>query len=135
MSTATAELIMTTTYAIIPTINGEGFLVLRNDFALMDKHGNTRVFRDAEFGPQDHHPREACCWRQAPLVDDLAQKFEHHPPNEEKARRHNKVRTALLSAAVVVDETVLPGRERSLAMTKIEEAMFWANAGIAREGV
>jgi hypothetical protein len=33
-------------------------------------------------------------------------------------------------------ETVIqlcpPGRETSLAVTKIEEAMFWANAAIAR---
>jgi len=68
-------------------------------------------------------------------MDDLAQKFEYYPPDEEKARRHNRVRGALLQAAISVKETVPLGREHALALTKIEEAMFWANAGIAREGV
>ena len=28
-----------------------------------------------------------------------------------------------------------PSRERSLALTKLDEALFWANAAIAAEGV
>jgi hypothetical protein len=37
-------------------------------------------------------------------------------------------------AADAVLDLVPPGREQSLAFTALEEAMFWANAGIARAG-
>ena len=30
---------------------------------------------------------------------------------------------------------IVPSRERSLALTKLDEALFWANAAIAAEGV
>ena len=30
---------------------------------------------------------------------------------------------------------IAPSRERSLALTKLDEALFWANAAIASEGV
>ena len=48
--------------------------------------------------------------------------------------RHQRVRTVLFSAAdEIVELTGPPSREQSLAITKLEEAMFWANAAIARE--
>lgn len=30
---------------------------------------------------------------------------------------------------------IAPSRERSLALTKLDEALFWTNAAIAAEGV
>jgi hypothetical protein len=67
--------------------------------------------------------------------DELARRFDHHPPNtDDKVRRHEQVRSTCLSAAkVVIELTGPPTREQSLAITKFEEAMFWANAAIARE--
>ena len=46
----------------------------------------------------------------------------------------SNVRNYLLEAAEKIDAELPPGagRERALVMTKLEEAMFWANAGIAR---
>jgi hypothetical protein len=38
-----------------------------------------------------------------------------------------------LSLARFIDDTLPPGREKSLAITKLEEVMFWANAGLARQ--
>jgi hypothetical protein len=33
-----------------------------------------------------------------------------------------------------IQAAVPEGREKALAITKVEEAVMWANAGIAREG-
>ena len=68
-------------------------------------------------------------------TDELEHRFKYHPPNtEEKVERHQKVRSVLFSAAdEIVELTGPPSREQSTAITKLEEAMFWANAAIARE--
>jgi hypothetical protein len=65
----------------------------------------------------------------------LAHRFAYHPPTTTAAiSRHVGVRSACLGAAKeLVELTGPPTREQSLAITKLEEAMFWANAAIARE--
>ncbi|MGW1549035.1 Acb2/Tad1 domain-containing protein [Streptomyces sp. NPDC002346] len=66
-------------------------------------------------------------------ADDLMNRFEYHPPRDAEAiRKHAGVRGFLFTAAEFVEANVPDGREKALALTKIEEAMFWANAGIAR---
>ena len=54
-------------------------------------------------------------------------RFQTHPPVN-----NTVVRAHIRYAAKTVLRVVPPGREQSLAITKLEEAMFWANAGIAR---
>ena len=59
--------------------------------------------------------------------------FKFHPAlTETVAAVHGKARDACLEAACKLVDIVPEGRELSLALTKLEEAMFWANAGIAR---
>jgi hypothetical protein len=67
--------------------------------------------------------------------DELARRFNYHPPTtDEKIERHHQVREACRSAAEeVIEATGPPSREQSLAITHLEEAMYWANAAIARE--
>jgi hypothetical protein len=67
--------------------------------------------------------------------DELARRFSFHPADtEEKRERHEQVRAICLGASEeIVDVTGAPCREQSLAITALEEAMFWANAAIARE--
>jgi hypothetical protein len=67
--------------------------------------------------------------------DELARRFNHHPPlNDETVHRHQQVReTCLTAAEEIIEATGAPTREQSLALTKLEEVMFWANAAIARE--
>jgi len=67
--------------------------------------------------------------------DELTRRFDYHPPNtDDKIRRHQQVRSTCLSAAkVLIELTGSPIREQSLAITSLENAMFWANAAIARE--
>ena len=64
---------------------------------------------------------------------DLENRFQFHPANSEAARdAHQGVREACHSCASVLVQNTPKGREQSLAITKIEEAMFWANAAVAR---
>lgn len=66
--------------------------------------------------------------------DALAHRFQFHPADSENRKdNHQRVRDVLLDAADVVVEVTGPmSREQSLAIAKLEEAMFWANAAIAR---
>jgi len=66
--------------------------------------------------------------------DDLDRRMGYHPADADRATLHQSVREAARRMAVTISQDVPEGRERALALTKVEEAMFWANAGIAREG-
>lgn len=65
-------------------------------------------------------------------MDDLENRFTYHPPKGDQPERYVRIREkAKELAELIVSETV-GSREQSLALTKLEEATFWANAGIAR---
>ncbi|MBZ6258141.1 hypothetical protein KVH22_21735 [Streptomyces olivaceus] len=69
-----------------------------------------------------------------PDANDLAHRFNHHPPRTAAvAADHATVRGACAGLAATIVDHCPPGREQALALTKIEEAMFWANAAIARQ--
>lgn len=64
---------------------------------------------------------------------NLGQRFAYHPPITDGIRiAHETVRSNCRSLASIFERELPSGREKSLAVTKIEEAMFWANAAIAR---
>lgn len=63
---------------------------------------------------------------------DLMQRFTYHSPKEGQPERYEKLREmGRLLSQYIVNHTQV-SREQSLAITKIEEAIMWANAGIAR---
>lgn len=64
----------------------------------------------------------------------IERRFTHHPPIKSKHQpeRYNDIRDAARKLAVMICEMCPQSRERSLAITKLEEASFWANASIAR---
>lgn len=64
---------------------------------------------------------------------DLHRDYEYHAPTDEKKVLHNMIRQKIGGTAQYINDLVPNCRERSLAFTKLEEAMFWANAAIARE--
>lgn len=63
---------------------------------------------------------------------DLDNRFEFHAASsEEKRNEHTSVREQCRVLATALNE-IPEGREKSLAITHLEEVMFWANAAIAR---
>ena len=70
----------------------------------------------------------------ASLKDSLSHRFQFHPADAQNTKdNHERVRDICLEAAnQILDVTGNSFREQSLAITKLEEAMFWANAAIAR---
>jgi hypothetical protein len=67
--------------------------------------------------------------------EDLKNRFAFHPATPENGRgvQHDYVRKAILDLAADLDSVLPPGREHAVVLTKLEEAMFWANASIARQ--
>lgn len=63
---------------------------------------------------------------------EIDRRFAYHPPRSNtRVDEHALVRGIVRSAATEL--AWLPdGREKSLAYTALEEAMFWANAAVAR---
>ncbi|MEW1959796.1 hypothetical protein [Kineococcus sp. NPDC059986] len=63
---------------------------------------------------------------------DIDHRFDYHKPDPVRVVQHSQVRSVLWAAARDLNENLPEGREKSTAITKLEEAMFWANAAIAR---
>lgn len=63
---------------------------------------------------------------------DLANRFNYHAPKEGQVERYADIRAMLREVAMAIKERTPTSREQSLALTKLEEVMFWANASIAR---
>lgn len=67
---------------------------------------------------------------------DIEHRFKFHPADTDTKRdAHTAIREACGDLAQFVNERVPDGREKSTAITKLEEVMFWANAGLARDRV
>ena len=62
----------------------------------------------------------------------LKKDFTYHPPVPNQLPRYEKIRDHAKAFAAVLLENCPPSRERSLALTHLEEAVMWANASIAR---
>jgi hypothetical protein len=66
------------------------------------------------------------------LSSDLKKRFTYHPPKEGQPQRYEDIRADALKFADRLDMFCPECREKSLAITKLEEVVFWANAAIAR---
>ena len=65
-------------------------------------------------------------------MNTIENNFTYHPPKENQPERYEWVRGEAKNLALTIERCCPESRERSLAMTKLEEVIFWANAAIAR---
>lgn len=64
---------------------------------------------------------------------EIQHRFKFHPADtEHRQKRHETVRSLCLYLAENLNGLLPEGREKSLAITHLEETMMWANAAIAR---
>jgi hypothetical protein len=65
---------------------------------------------------------------------DLENRFTYHPPRGAQPELYQTVRARALGLALYLNEVCPDSREKSLAVTALEECVTWANAAIARHG-
>lgn len=58
--------------------------------------------------------------------------FTYHAPKDDQAVRYTILRNSVKLLAQEIATLSPESREQSLALTKLEEAVMWANAAIAR---
>jgi hypothetical protein len=63
---------------------------------------------------------------------NLKKRFTYHAPKEDQPKRYTELRAAALELAEKIEALTPASREQSLSITHLEEAIFWANAAIAR---
>lgn len=60
--------------------------------------------------------------------------FTYHPPIKDQAENYIRLREQAKELAYSINSICPESREKSLALTKLEESIMWANASIARNG-
>jgi len=66
------------------------------------------------------------------MIEDLNKRFTYHAPKEGQPQKYENIRKNALALAELFNAMCPDSREKSLAITSLEEAVMWANASIAR---
>ena len=67
----------------------------------------------------------------ADLQARLDNSFTYHPPTDDQIPRYEALRKIGKDLAQAIHSYAPDSREKSLAITKVEEAVMWANKAIA----
>ena len=65
-------------------------------------------------------------------VMELICNFSYHAPKPGQPERYTVIRDTAKGLAMLINDNCPDSREKSLAITKLEECVMWANASIAR---
>lgn len=66
---------------------------------------------------------------------DLLNRFTYHPPTPEQTAVYPHIRATALRVGELLVSVCPFCNERTMAITHLEEVVFWANAAIARHGL
>jgi len=64
--------------------------------------------------------------------NDIDNRFKYHAPKEGQPEKYTVIRNKAKELAEMVNDLCPESREKSLAITSLEECSMWANASIAR---
>lgn len=66
------------------------------------------------------------------MNEQIENNFMYHAPKEGQAEKYDQLRSKAKELAYLINDLCPSSREKSLATTKLEESVMWANASIAR---
>ncbi len=66
------------------------------------------------------------------MRERIERDFSYHPPHTFQLVRYHGIRERALTLALYIAETTPASREQSVALTKLDEVVMFANAAIAR---
>jgi hypothetical protein len=64
--------------------------------------------------------------------EQIDNNFSYHAPDERQKAKYEQIRAEAKGLAYIIQGFCPESREKSLAMTNLEQAVMWANAAIAR---
>lgn len=66
------------------------------------------------------------------MSKQIENNFMYHTPKEGQPEKYTAIREKAKELAYLIDEQCPNSREKSLAVTNLEQSVMWANASIAR---
>lgn len=66
------------------------------------------------------------------MSEQIENNFKYHAPKEGQPEKYEVIRSNAKNLAYFIDQLCPNSREKSLALTNLEQAVMWANASIAR---
>jgi hypothetical protein len=63
--------------------------------------------------------------------EQIQNTFTHHKPFGDQPQRYEQIRADAKVLALTIQECCPESREKSLALTNLQQAVMWANASIA----
>lgn len=63
---------------------------------------------------------------------EIETRFTYHAPKTGQPEIYVRLRDKAKEMAILINEVCPESREKALAFTQLEDAVFWANAAIAR---
>lgn len=73
--------------------------------------------------------------REFTVQEQIDHVFKYHPPKPEQIQQYTNLRDAARDFALFIEEICPPSADRTIAIRKVREAVMFANASIACEGV
>ena len=64
-------------------------------------------------------------------IEQIEKSFTYHKPFGSQPERYELIRAAAKGIAKIISMTCPDSREKSLAITNLQQAVMWANASIA----
>lgn len=65
-------------------------------------------------------------------MGDIKNRFTYHKPSADQIPKFEQLRAKARELAELFEALVPSSREQSLAVTHLDAALMWANAGVAR---